>query len=75
MYYNNFNFYYGLCCIVPFGDFSKGLLYLDMEAELLQGDIAFLTSAHICHDNRGVVGARHNLVFYADATLFFPVKQ
>jgi hypothetical protein len=69
---------FGLCIILPFGDFTRGILRaeeINANADLKVGDLAILPSALLTHGNLEVEGLRRSLVFFCDRNLLFPAKK
>lgn len=78
MHVDNQNLSYGLCCIMPFGDFDHtrgGHLYLEQPnafVELRPGDTLFIPSAVIAHGNRPIPDGekRYSFTMYSAGSIF-----
>jgi hypothetical protein len=57
------------CCVVPFGQWTKGQLVLyepGIVLDLVPGDVVIFPSCHITHFNLEIDGIRCSLVLFAD---------
>ncbi len=64
----------GLCCVVPFNDFTGGdLVFRDLgfRIQFEAGDVIFFQSHNLLHENLPVIdGERQSLVFFSDKYSF-----
>lgn len=78
MHVDSQNLSYGLCCIMPFGDFDYtrgGQLYLEQPnvfVELRPGDTMFIPSAAVAHGNRPIANGekRYSFTLYNAGSIF-----
>jgi hypothetical protein len=68
----------GLCCVVPYGNYSGGDLVfpeVKLRCKLRPGDVIFFRSRELMHENFAVKGQRRSIVFTACHNCFTAKDQ